>query len=193
MTQQHLAHAVFLNPGDAGRRVDFRRIVVGEEAIALDAPARHDDEDAKRRVGDGKARRLGLGERAGQEVDALDVAVDRRELALPLRIFGELLKARGHAHPQHAAERAIARHAALAIAQNVGGGEVGEDALFRLLGNLAQVRGEIVQRRQPGIARAQRVEDVLERHGTVHAGGSAGEQVGKRAGQHLLVVAVAPE
>ena len=58
MPQQHLAHAVVLDPGDSERRIHFGRVVVGQNAVTLDPPRGHDDENAERRIRDGKARRL---------------------------------------------------------------------------------------------------------------------------------------
>jgi hypothetical protein len=48
------------------------------------------------------AGRFGFRESAGEEVDAFDVAIDLFEFMPPLFVVGELGKALGHAHPQHA-------------------------------------------------------------------------------------------
>ena len=48
---------LLLDPVDARRRIDLRRIVVGQEAVALEPPSGHQDEDAEGGIGDGEAGR----------------------------------------------------------------------------------------------------------------------------------------
>ena len=52
---QHGQHRVLLDVVEAELRVDLRAVVVGEEPIALQAPRRHQDEDAERRVAEAEA------------------------------------------------------------------------------------------------------------------------------------------
>ena len=58
MAQQHLTHAIVLHPIDTEWRVDIGVVITGQEAVAFDPAPRHNDEDAKCRVGDSKSRRL---------------------------------------------------------------------------------------------------------------------------------------
>ncbi len=57
MPQQHRFHAVVTNPIQAEVGVDFGPIVVGKEAIALEPPRCHQDEDAEGGVAEAEALR----------------------------------------------------------------------------------------------------------------------------------------
>src|SRR5262245_27031979 len=79
MAREHGAELVVAHPGEAGWRVDLGREVLGVEPVALEAPRRHQDEDAEGRVREAEARRravlaAALDERADQEVDLVDRA-----------------------------------------------------------------------------------------------------------------------
>ena len=56
-------------------RVDLRPEVVGEEAIALQPPRRHQDEDAERGFAEAEALGQRLGVEPGHQVDLLEIAV----------------------------------------------------------------------------------------------------------------------
>src|SRR5262249_57083072 len=51
MPLQHGPQTVVLHPCEPRRRIDLRREIGGEEAVALEPPRSHQDEDAKSRVG----------------------------------------------------------------------------------------------------------------------------------------------
>src|SRR6516165_5368074 len=50
MSQQHLAHAIFLHPINTERCVDIGIVITGQEAVTFDPAPSHDDEDAECRV-----------------------------------------------------------------------------------------------------------------------------------------------
>jgi len=129
---QHRAQAVIRNPFKARRRIGLRREIGGKEAVAFEPPGSHQDEDAESRIGKAEARRRFLTMHADDQIDLVDGLVDGGELALPIGIGGELGEALRHAHAEPAAKRAIARHAALAIAQHVGRGHIDEDVVLFL-------------------------------------------------------------
>ena len=173
--------------------VNVGGVIIGQETVALDAASSHHDEDTKSGVRDRKTLRRGLGQRSRQKVDALDIAVDRLQFLLPGLVFSEFLEIRRHAHPQHAPERAIAGHAAFAVANDVGRRQVGHDALGDVFGQPPQMGWIIVQHGRARETSAERVQHIFERHLAVHLCGAASQEAGKRAGQHLLVVAAPAE
>src|SRR5262249_24230450 len=67
---------------------------------------------------------------ADQEVDLIDGLVNGGEIALPIGIGCEFRKALRHAHAEMAAKCAVARHAALAIAQHVDRCDIDEDVIL---------------------------------------------------------------
>src|SRR5262249_17901098 len=117
---EYRTQIIVLYPCEAGRRIDLRSEIVGEEAIALEPPRCHQDEDAEGRIGKAEPGRRLLAMHADQEIDVLDSHVDGGKLALPVGIGRELREALRNAHAKIAAKRAVARYAALAIAQHVG-------------------------------------------------------------------------
>src|SRR5262249_58749315 len=76
MSQQHLAHAIFLHPINTERRVDIGVVITGQETVTFDPPPSHDDEDAECRVRDGKSRGLSFRQRAGQKINAFDIPIN---------------------------------------------------------------------------------------------------------------------
>ena len=84
--QQHRQHRVVLDPIQPDLRVDLRRVVVGVEAIALQAARRHQDEDAERRVAEAEAFRQRLAHQPDQQIDRFEiVVVDAADLFAPDR------------------------------------------------------------------------------------------------------------
>src|SRR4029450_6060722 len=71
--QQHGHQAVVVHPVDAGRRVDVGGEVLGDEAVALQPPRRHQDEDPEGGVAEAEAGRRGLAEQADHQVETIDV------------------------------------------------------------------------------------------------------------------------
>ena len=130
MSQQHLTHAIFLHPIDAEGREDLRVVITGQEAITFDPAPSHDDEDTECRVRDGESRGLSFRQRAGEKIDAFNLLVNFLQFLLPSLVVGELLERFRDAHPQHAAERTIARNTALAVAHNICRSQIGHDALI---------------------------------------------------------------
>src|SRR5262249_47397851 len=88
--------------------------------------------------------------------------VDGPKFALPIGIGGELREALRHTHAEAVSQRAIARHAALAIAQHVGRRNIDEDVI--LLVESAQPLRVIVQHQRAGIAGGQRIDHILVWH-----------------------------
>ena len=81
--EQHVAHARPVDPVEPRLRVGLRVVVAGEEAVALQPPRRHQDEDAESRVAEAEALRQRLGIEPDHQVDLLDVAVDLPQLGRP--------------------------------------------------------------------------------------------------------------
>src|SRR5262249_9073763 len=148
-----------LPPGEPGRRIDLRPEIGGEEAVALEPPRSHQDEDAESRVGKPELGWLLLAMHADQEVDLIDGLVNGGEIALPIGIGGELCEALRHAHAEMAAKCAVARHATLAIAQPVDRRDTDKDVI--LLVQPAQPGGVVVQDQLAGMTGGERKEHVL--------------------------------
>jgi len=94
--QQHRRHGVALDPVDPRLGVDRGRIVAGEQPVALQAPRRHQNEHAERRVAEPEALRRLLGVHAHHQVDLVRVAVDLAQGAGELAVLRHLLE-REHA------------------------------------------------------------------------------------------------
>src|SRR5260370_39651444 len=77
-------HRPLLDPLHALFRVDALGEVGGEEAIALEPAAVHEGEDAERGVTEAEPLRLPRREEPDHQVDALDAAVKRWQLAVAL-------------------------------------------------------------------------------------------------------------
>src|SRR5205807_9744685 len=58
VAEQHGSHRVVLDPVDAFLRVHLGPVVTREEAVALEAPRGHQDEDAERGVAEAEPLRL---------------------------------------------------------------------------------------------------------------------------------------
>jgi hypothetical protein len=125
VAQEDVLHLRAVDPLDPGLGVDLGPELGGEEAVALQPPRRHQDEHPERRVGEPEPGRERLRVHADLEVHLVDVVVvDAADLLGPLLVRGELVE-RAHArHPHLLAEVVVARHAALAVAQDVERGEV---------------------------------------------------------------------
>ena len=81
---QDVDHRVLLHPLQPLAGVDLRRVVAGEEPVAVEPARRHQDEDPEGGVAEGEPRRQVLGVQPGDQVDLVDVAaVDVLELARP--------------------------------------------------------------------------------------------------------------
>ena len=84
----------------------------------------------------------GSAEQADLEVDLVDVAVvDLADLLGPLRVLGEVLEALDPRLAQLLAEVVVARHAALAVAQDVDRAEVDAVAVERVVAVAAPAGG----------------------------------------------------
>src|SRR5690348_18478374 len=89
--QDDAGHPVLVDPIEPERRIDFRAIVDREEAIALQPPRRHEDEDTERGVAEAEAFRRRLRMQANHRVDVLDVFVEVLDPADGVLIGRELL------------------------------------------------------------------------------------------------------
>src|SRR5215467_11303427 len=127
---QHRAQTVVLHPCEPRRRIDLRPEIDSEEAVALEPPRSHQDEDAESGIGKAEVGWLLLAMHADQEVDLIDGLVNGGEFALPIGIGCELRKALRHPHAEMAAKCAVARHSALAIAQHVDRRYIDEDVIL---------------------------------------------------------------
>src|SRR5258708_39430657 len=108
---------------------DLGSEIKSEEAVALEPPRSHQDEDAESCMRKAEVGWLLLAMHADQEVDLIDGLVNGGEIALPIGIGCELGEALRHAHAETAAKCAVARHAALAIAQHVDRRDIDEDVI----------------------------------------------------------------
>ena len=153
-------HRVVLDPVDAFLRVARRPVLGRQEPVALEAPRRHQDEHAERRVAEAHVLGQRLGHQAHQQVHLLDVAVvDPLDLLGPFLVVAELLEGLDRRLVEQAPELVVARHAALAVAQDVHRGEV-EALAGGVLVQVLQVLREVVQPQRAGMRDAERVEQV---------------------------------
>ena len=148
-----------LDPVEALGRVDLGRVVVGEEAVALQPPRRHQDEDPEGGVAEAEAGRQRLGEQPDLEVDAVDVpVVDVADLLAHFGFVGEVLELLDPRLAQRLAEVVVAPHAALAVAQDVDRPEV--DPVAVQADVVRERLRVVVQRDRAGVRDAERVEQV---------------------------------
>ena len=90
--QQQRPHRVVLDPVEALLRVDLGPEVVGEEAVRLEPPRRHQDEDPERGVAEAEPLRLPLRVHPDHRVDLLRIGVDPAQSVGVLRRVGHLLE-----------------------------------------------------------------------------------------------------
>ena len=75
MPQQCARHVVVVDPVQTGLGIDPWRKVGREEAVAVQAPGSHEDEDAEGRVREAQSPRFRLGVQPDREVYPVDLAV----------------------------------------------------------------------------------------------------------------------
>ena len=75
MPQQDARHVVVVDPVEPGLGVDPGSVIRREEAVAVEAPGGHEDEDAKRRVGEAEPSGFRLRVQADREVNPVDLTV----------------------------------------------------------------------------------------------------------------------
>ena len=158
--QQHVAHARLVDPVEPGLRVRLRVVVAREEAVALQPPRRHQDEDAEGRVAEAESLRQRLGVEPDHQVDLLDVAVHIPQLRRPGRVVRQLLERGRRLQVEEAPELVVAGHAALADPEHVDRREV-DDGAVRLVQLLQEAR-VVVQGDRAGVRDPERVERVDE-------------------------------
>ena len=143
-----------------------RREVGREEAVAVQPPRRHQDEDPERRVAEREALRAAARRTCpGIRSTAVDVAVVdlARICAGPLRVVGRARRrSAARRQVQEPAELVVARHAELAAAQDVGRGQV-HGRRRRADRSSAGSFGKLCRQTRPGFMRAERVEEVRHR------------------------------
>ena len=145
------AEGVVGNPVESSLGIHPCGEVAREEAVTLQSPWRHEQEDAERRLTEGKAGRLRLGEHAGHQVHAVDIAVvDPAQFFDPLRVIGQLLEPVDPRQVDQLAEVVVPRHAELPRAQDVSRGQVLQLAVWAP--ELLQPPREVVERDRPGWA-----------------------------------------
>jgi hypothetical protein len=131
VSAQNITHSSVLHPIEALRGVHLSIPSSRNKAIALQAPASHEDEDPERSVAETETRRQRLAVRSDQSVDFVDVAVVH--LAESYGEFDvaacQFFEGLGDAHPEQAAEGCVARDASLAVAKNVNGAHVSDLAV----------------------------------------------------------------
>src|SRR5687768_15883252 len=111
-----VAHGVPVDPVQSFGGVDLRGVVAGEEPVALQAAAGHQDEDPERGVTEPEARRRLLAEQPDLQVDVVDPAVvELLDLVVPDGVRGELVERLDPRHPQLLAEVVVAANASLAV------------------------------------------------------------------------------
>ena len=156
VAQQQRAHRVVLDPVDAFLRVDLGPVVAGEEAVAS---SRRDAIRMKmRKAVSLKPKPFGFcsAYMPDHRVDLLGVAVDAPQVLRVLGRVGHLLEGVVRLQVQEPAELVVARHAALADAQDVDRGEVDERAVG--LVEVLQEAREVVQRDRARVRGPERVE-----------------------------------
>src|SRR5271169_4919711 len=140
MAQYDVNHGRPLQPSHAGRRVDLRRKVGGEEAVTVQPAGRHEDEDAEGGVAETETSRLFLGQHSDYRIDGVDVAVESAKRGEFVRVIGEFLETVGRPQVKEPAELVIAWHAQLPGAQNVGGRQVHQPVIIWPLELLQETR-----------------------------------------------------
>ena len=126
MPAQHILYSVSLHPPRPHLTIRARAPLPRNEPIALEPPARHENEDAERRVAKPEALGQGFGETADEQIHRLDVvAVQAGEFLRDGLVAAGECEERGRgAHVEESAELVVARDAAFSVAQNVDGAEV---------------------------------------------------------------------
>lgn len=158
--EQHPRHSRFVDPALPYVGVDPRVVVAGEEPVAVEPPARHQDEDAEGRVAEAEPSGSPLGEHADHEVDLLDVAaVDVADLLGQRPVVGEVGEVPRRVEPQEAAEVVVPGDSGLADPQDVGGGYVHEPAVVGP-DEALQCAGVVPENDRPGVGGAEREEEV---------------------------------
>src|SRR4029453_15401437 len=93
VAQQYGRHGGTFDPVEAARGVHIGRVVVGEEAVAVEPAGGNQDEYAEPRVAEGEPCRAALSKHPDHQVDPLYVAaVDAAQLLGPGRVVGERLE-----------------------------------------------------------------------------------------------------
>src|SRR5687768_9334822 len=118
--EQHVGHRRLVDPVHAGVRIELARVVAREEAVALQATRRHEDEDAEGGVAETEPPRFWLGVEADHRVDGLDVTVYALELAGPRRVVGHLPERSCRRQTEEPSELVVARYSALTHPHDVG-------------------------------------------------------------------------
>ena len=131
MAAQDIPHSGVLHPSKAFLRVHLRIPGSSNEAIALQPPASHEDEDAERGVTEAKARRQRLAVGSDERVDFVDVAIvhfaetDGEVFVAACELF-ECLR---DAHPEQATESCVPGYASLTVSQDIDGAHVSDLAV----------------------------------------------------------------
>lgn len=169
MPAQHVLHRVVLNPVHALSGVHLGAPgIASEELIRLDAAASHKDKHTESSVAEAEALGKRLAQRSDEEIHGLDVAVvDALKLGSQLAITAsQLNEAPCRWHVEEAAEGVVARHAALAVAQDVDGAHVQVSAFGELLVSrdvqVSQKVRHVVGADGSRVVDSERVEDVCE-------------------------------
>ncbi len=116
MAGEDVDHGVGVDPVHADLGIDLGGVVVGEEAVAVEAARGHEDEDAEGGVGEAEALGRGLGEESDDEVDGVDVTgVDAANLFAPFGVVGEIFKGADRLEVEELAELGVAGDAELAL------------------------------------------------------------------------------
>src|SRR5688500_6508034 len=124
MAQDDTGHAVPVDPIDPERGIDFRPVVLGEEAVALQSARRHQYDDAKRRVAEAEAVRGCFGEEPDHRVDQVDFLIDVLQSANGFSVARKVLPAPYPVLMQTMAEIVVARHATPAGAHQINHGKI---------------------------------------------------------------------
>src|SRR5271165_6723074 len=159
MAQHDVNHGRLLQPRHAGRRVDLRRKVGGEEAVAVQPAGRHDDEDAEGGVAETETSRLFLGQHSDYRIDGVDVTVEPAERGELVRVIGEFLETAGRPQVKEPAELVVAWYAKLPGAQDVGGRQVHQPVVIWPLELLQETR-VIVQDERAGMGGGEAIDDI---------------------------------
>ena len=133
MSEENARHVVRVDPVEPELGIDPRRVVGGEEPVALQPPGGHQDEDPERGVAEAEARGRRLGEHPDHGIQPFRVvAVHFAKLPRPSWIRRQLLVRGDRRHAEEPAELIVAGHTPFAVAQDVHGRQVDVPAVRRL-------------------------------------------------------------
>jgi len=190
MSDQHILHGRMLHPPEPFFSISLFVPPSRNKPITFQSARRHDHKYAKGRLAEAKPGNKRFAVRANQRVDELNVVVVNL-----LKLGGkrgvatcELEKGGGHRHAQHAPEGAVARHAALAVPEDVDGAEVAAEVITGD-GEVTQEGGVIVVSNSAGEVYPERIKGIGEAEVALFERGAGGAESRRDNGRGEFVLA----